>query len=102
MIFVILMTGGGGTLIVTVEDVNSSTTPLVLYTVSALLTDGSPGNPSLLVELDVSLNELDPFWNLNTGAGIDKGSLKKNDPNISPNLSVTNLISDTVATAPLR
>ena len=56
VIFVMLITGGGGILIVTVEVVNSSTTPLVLYTVSALLTAGSPGNPSLLVGLDVNLN----------------------------------------------
>ena len=59
---------------------NSSTIPLVLYVVSALLIDGSPASAIALFGLDVSLNDLVPFLNLKSGEGIARGSLKKNDP----------------------
>ena len=48
--------------------------------VSALLIDGSPASAIALFGLDVSLNDLVPFLNLNSGEGIARGSLKKKDP----------------------
>ena len=105
VIFVTLITtgigGGGGVLILTVVWTNSSTIPLVLYAVSAVLIDGVPANAIAFVELDVNLNVLVPFLNLNGGSGTARGSLKKKDPIVSPKVSLISLILDTVAIAPL-
>ena len=54
-----------------------------------------------LSELDVNLNVFVPFWNLNCGTGVPKGSRKKNEPFKSPTLSDINLMLETVAVAPL-
>ena len=103
--FVILKTtgcgGGGGIRTTTVDCLNVSTTPLVRYVVSTSLNEGSPSNGFELSALDVNLNVFVPFWNLNCGTGVPKGSLKKNDPFRSPTLSDINLILETVAVAPL-
>ena len=103
--FVILKTtgcgGGGGIRTTTVDCLNVSTTPLVRYVVSTSLILGDPNNGLELSELDVNLNVFVPFWNLNCGIGVPKGSRKKNDPLKLPTVSDTNLMSDTVAVAPL-
>ena len=60
-----------------------------------------PGRGFAFVGLDVNLNVLEPVLNLSGGGGDARGSLKKNDPPTSPNVSVTTLTSLTDACAPL-
>ena len=62
---------------------------------------GDPNSGLEFVALEVNLNVFVPFVNLNCGTGVASGSLKKNDPFKSPNVSDINLIFDTVAVAPL-
>ena len=69
--------------------------------VSPELINRLPGKLSAFSELDVSLNEQVPVLNLSGGGGDANGSRKKNEPDMSPKVSATNLTFETSACAPL-
>ena len=93
--------GGGGLRTITSVWVNVSTIPLASYVVSAALIIKLPFNLLALVSLDDNLNVFVPTVNLRGGNGLLNGSLKKNDPVISPNVSAINFTPETVACEPL-
>ena len=61
----------------------------------------APGTGIVPSGADVTLNVLVPVANKVGGLGVLFASLKKNAPNISPQLSLNKSILLTVATAPL-
>ena len=77
--------------------------PVPLYVVCADEIDAlSPGSGLTFSAFWLSLNSLSPVLILTKGTGEAFGSLMKKQPIKSPKVSVTNLILDIVATAPLE
>ena len=79
--------GGGGLLTITSVWVIVSTIPFASYVVSAELIIRLPFSLLAFVSLDDNLNDLVPVVNLSGGSGLLNGSLKKNEPKRSPNVS---------------